>query len=106
MIKAPHLKNSTTFTIVNLREYHIQNYRDEIAKIIEHANTELKYERVFRAIKEEWAKHDLKIIPYKETMDSYILVNTETLSSGIEENLTTLENISQSKYAIHIKGEI
>ena len=39
-------------------------------------------------------------------MDSYILVNTETLSTSIEENLTTLENISQSKYAMHIKKEI
>lgn len=39
-------------------------------------------------------------------MDSYILVSTETLSSAIEENLTTLENIGQSKYAVHIKGEI
>ncbi len=94
LIKAPHLKNSTNFTIVNLREYHIQNYREEIAKIIEHANTELKYERVFKSIKEEWEKHELRIIPYKETMDSYILVNTETLSTAIEENLTTLENIS------------
>lgn len=39
-------------------------------------------------------------------MDSYILINTETLNTGIEENLTTLENISQSKYAIHIKADI
>ena len=94
LIKAPHLKNSVSFTIVNLREYHIQNYREEIAKIIEHANTELKYERVFKSIKDEWDKHELRIIPYKESMDSYILVNTETLSTSIEENLTTLENIS------------
>ncbi len=39
-------------------------------------------------------------------MDSYILVNTENLCSAIEENLTTLENISQSKFAMHIKGDI
>lgn len=84
----------------------MQNYRDEISRIIEHANTELKYERVYKSIKEEWDKHELKIIPYKETMDSYILVSTETLSSAIEENLTTLENISQSKYAAHIKQDI
>jgi len=91
---------------VNLREYHIQNYRDEISKIIEHANTELKYERVFRAIKDEWSKHELKVIPYKESMDSYILVSTETLSAAIEENLTTLENVTQSKYSSHIKADI
>lgn len=39
-------------------------------------------------------------------MDVYILVNTDTLSNAIEENLTTLETISQSKYAIHVKGDI
>ena len=106
LIKAPHLKNSVNFTIVNLREYHIQNYREEIGKIIEHANTELKYELVFKSIRDEWDNHELKIIPYKETMDSYILVSTETLSTAIEENLTTLENVSQSKFAIHIKADI
>jgi GH15 family glucan-1,4-alpha-glucosidase len=77
-----------------LREYHIQNYREEIGKIIEHANTELKYERVFKSIKDEWEKHDLKIIPFKESMDSYILVQTETLTTSIEENLTTLETVA------------
>jgi hypothetical protein len=106
LIKAPHLKASTSFTIVNLREYHIQNYREEIGKIIEHANTELKYEKVFKSIKDEWEKNDLKIIPFKESMDSYILVQTETLTTSIEENLTTLETIAQSKYAVHIRGEI
>ena len=39
-------------------------------------------------------------------MDSYILVNTDTLSNAIEENLTTLETICQSKYAIHVKSDI
>jgi hypothetical protein len=106
LIKAPHLKASTSFTIVNLREYHIQNYREEIGKIIEYANTELKYEKVFKSIKDEWEKNDLKIIPFKESMDSYILVQTETLTTSIEENLTTLETIAQSKYAVHIRGEI
>lgn len=100
------MKNSTSFTIINLREYHIQNYREEIGHIIDHANTELKYERVFKSIKEEWEKNELKIIPFKESMDSYILVQTETLTSSIEENLTTLETISQSKYAVHIRSEI
>lgn len=71
--------------------------------IIEHANTELKYERIFKSIKEEWEALELKIIPYKETMDSYILINTDTLSNAIEENLTTLETISQSKYAEHVR---
>jgi len=106
LIKAPHLKNSSNFTIINLREYHIQNYREEIGVIIEHANTELKYEKIFKSIKEEWEQLELKIIPYKETMDSYILINTDTLSNAIEENLTTLETISQSKYAEHVRGDI
>ena len=39
-------------------------------------------------------------------MDSYILVHTENLTTSIEENLTTLETIAQSKYAVHIRSEI
>jgi F420-0:gamma-glutamyl ligase len=39
-------------------------------------------------------------------MDGYILVNTDTLISAIEENLTTLETISQSPYAMHVKNDI
>jgi archaellum component FlaC len=96
LIKAPHLRNSTTFTIVDLKEYHVQNYNDEISQIIEHANTELKYETIYRSIQAEWEKLDLKIIPFRESDDSYLMVNTDTLSNAIEENLTTLESLSQS----------
>lgn len=39
-------------------------------------------------------------------MDSYILVSTDNLSNAIEENLTTLETIYLSPYAIHIKLDI
>jgi hypothetical protein len=39
-------------------------------------------------------------------MDSYVLINTDNLISVIEENLTTLETISQSQYTSHIKGDI
>jgi hypothetical protein len=47
LIKAPHLKTQNKFTIVELREYNIQNYKDDIHQIIEHANTEAKYETIF-----------------------------------------------------------
>lgn len=66
MLKAAHLKNSTTFTIVDLREYNIQNYSDEIKVIINYAHTESKYESVFLSIKSEWEKAELKIIPFKD----------------------------------------
>lgn len=72
-------------------------------KIIDHANTEAKYETIFKSICEEWEKLELKIIPFKDTANSYILVNTDTLNQAIEENLNTLESISQSEYATHIK---
>ncbi len=34
------------------------------------------------------------------------MVNTESLITAIEENLTTLETISQSAYASHVKSDI
>jgi dynein heavy chain, axonemal len=54
LLKAPHLKNSTAFTIVDLREYNIQNNANDVRAIIDHANTEAKYENVFLTIKNEW----------------------------------------------------
>ena len=33
----------------------------------------------------------MKIIPFKDTQNSYIMVNTDTLNQAIEENLNTLE---------------
>ncbi len=106
LIKAPHLKNSTTFTIVNLREYHIQNYAEEIQAIIKCANTEMKYEEVFRAIRRQWDDQELKIIPYKDSLDSYIMVDTDLLINNIEENLGTLEGIMSSPFAAHIRHDI
>jgi hypothetical protein len=47
LIKAPHLKTQNTFTIVDLSEYHIRDYEDDIHQIIDHANTESKYETIF-----------------------------------------------------------
>jgi hypothetical protein len=48
LIKAPHLKSQAKFTIVDLRSHSIQNYKEDIRHIIEHANTESKYETIFR----------------------------------------------------------
>lgn len=48
LIKAPHLKSQTKFTIVDLRSHNIQNYKEEIRQIIDHANTESKYETIFK----------------------------------------------------------
>lgn len=79
LIKAPHLKTQATFTIVDLTEYHIRDYEEEIHQIIEHANTEAKYETIFKSICDEWERLELKIIPFKDTQNSYIMVNTETL---------------------------
>lgn len=106
LIKAPHLKTQNKFTIVELREYNIQDYKEDIHHIIEHANTEAKYETIFKCICDEWEKLELKIIPFKDTSNSYIMVNTETLNQAIEENLNTLEVISQSEFATHIKQDI
>ena len=74
--------------------------------IIDHAFTEARYEAVFRSIQSEWDKAQLKIIPFKESQKDYVISNTETMSDAIEENLGTLETVSRSEYAIHIRKEI
>jgi hypothetical protein len=74
----------------------IYNYKEEMEMISKHANTELKYENDFNSICEAWEKLDLKIIPFKDTSDSYIMVNTNAVIEAIESNLNALEDMSKS----------
>ena len=50
LIKAAHLKNSITFTIIDLKEYQIQNFSNDIKSIIDHAFTESRYTSVYESI--------------------------------------------------------
>ena len=106
LIKAQHLKNSTTFTIIDLSEYKIQNYSEDIKLIINHAFTESRYESVFKSIKSEWEKADLRILPFKDSQKDYVIASTDILSDSIEESLGTLETLLKSDYAAHVKKEI
>jgi hypothetical protein len=74
--------------------------------IINQAHTESRYESVFLSIKNEWEKAEVKIIPFKESLKDFIIQNTDTMIDAIEENLGTLETISSSKFASHIRKEI
>jgi hypothetical protein len=106
LIKAQHLKNSTSFTLVDLRDHNIQNYEHDVSLIIEHAKTERQYEGVFNSIKAAWEDSKLKVIPFKDSLKDYVLVNTDIMQSAIEENLGTLENLQKSEYANHVSEEI
>jgi dynein heavy chain len=106
IIKAPHLKTSKNFTIINLREVHIQNYFDEVRSIIEQANLELKYENILKKIENEWEHLKLDIVPYVQVPDTFILNESEKITSTIEEHLTTLEAVQKSKNATHVKDQI
>ena len=103
LIKASHLKNSTTFTIIDLSEYKIQNYSEDIKLIINHAFTESRYENVFKSIKSEWEKADLRILPFKDSLKDYVIANTDILSDSIEESLGTPETLHNSDYAAHVR---
>lgn len=62
--------------------------------ITEHARTEAKFENVFRLIAKEWENSIIKIVPYKESTEDFILTNSELMAEAIEENITTLTKIS------------
>lgn len=100
------MKNSTTFTIIDLKEYNIEKYQDEISKIISQAHTESRYESYFLSIKKEWEKAELKIVPFKDTLKDYVITNTDTMIEAIEENIGMLESISRSKHVSHIQKEV
>lgn len=74
--------------------------------IINHAFTESRYESVFKSIKSEWEKADLRILPFKDSQKDYVIASTDILSDSIEESLGTLETLHKSDYAAHVKKEI
>ena len=57
-------------------------------------------------IRDEWERLELKIIPYKNTLDAYILVDTEMLVAVMDDHLTTLESVQKSDYAAHVRDQI
>lgn len=97
---------SEKFTIVNLREAHIQNYSDEIQKIINQAELEMKFEIMLNKIQCEWEDLNLTIVPYKLSEDSYIIIETDSITGIIEDHLTTLEQLSVSANAAHVIEQI
>jgi hypothetical protein len=46
-----------------VKEYNIQSHSEEVKQIIHHANTEAKYENIFKAIEKEWDNSTLKVVP-------------------------------------------
>ena len=105
IIKAPHLKNSQKFTIINLREVHIQNYMEEVNKVIEQADLEMKYENIITKVEQEWDYMKLKVVSYTSESETFILADIDATFDKIEDHLTTLENVYHSKNASHVTKE-
>jgi hypothetical protein len=121
IIKAPHLRTSQKFTIINLREVHIQNYMDEVNRVIEQADLEMKYENILAKIQKDWEQMRLKFTKtilcnteetpqsvssskrYTGDAETFILIDIDATFDKIEDHLTTLEGVSQSKNASHVK---
>lgn len=57
---------------------------------------------MFISIRNEWEESNLRIIPFKEQVNDYIISNSELMSDAIEDNLSTLDTIARSPYAAHV----
>lgn len=79
---------------------------DEIGRVIEQADLEMKYETIISKIENEWDYMKLKVIPYTPESESFILTNIDSTFDKIEDHLTTLENVLSSKNASHVKEKI
>lgn len=61
---------------------------------------------MFISIRNEWEESNLRIIPFKEQINDYIISNSELMSDAIEDNLSTLDTIARSPYAAHVIKDI
>ena len=79
---------------------------DEIGKVIDQADQEMKYETILAKIEKEWDYMKLKVVPYIPETETFILSNSDSTFDKIEDHLTTLENVLSSRNAFHVKEKI
>ena len=67
---------------------------------------ESRQEEILIRIKDEWENTELDTMPFRNRLDTFILINTEKIEYLIEEHRATIESLEFSQHAEHIMGEI
>lgn len=79
---------------------------DEVNKVIEQADLEMKYENIISRIERDWDHMKLKVAPYTPGSVNFILSDSDLVFDMIEDHLSTLESVHRSKNASHVKEKI
>ena len=99
LLKVKFDMENREFSLNELIELKVGKYKDDIELISNTATQEKILLRKLKEIKIEWEeKRNLKIIPYKDIKDAFILSDIDILLTDLEDALTSINNIIASRY--------
>jgi dynein heavy chain len=100
-------KESET-TLGHLQEIQIFEHHNEIVSVSNQANHEATLESMLTKLSMEWVSKEFTLVPYTTTgnRQTFLLGGVEDLFSSLEDSLTTLGTIKNSKYVAPVKHAV
>ena len=89
---------SEEFTMQSLVDFNFAKYQEEIIGIQTQAAQEHFLDQQITALENNWKGINLVVKVYKETRESYILVELDDIFQVLDESLATMNNILASRY--------
>lgn len=105
MLRKPQLLD-TGFTLKDLKDAKIVRFIGKIATILEEAKVEARQETALIDIKSTWETATIDTESYRNRLDIFLITNADKLQFTIEEHMTLLEALEQTRNAEHMQGDI
>ena len=105
LIQKPNFMNMT-FTLIDLKNSKIQRFHTQINEILAQADSELGFEKMVEKIENEVGEMRLKLEPFEQIANTYILVDYEIIGGLIEDYIIMLEGAEENVHALYVKREI
>jgi hypothetical protein len=90
-------QNDEKFTLLYVLDLHLERYQETVVNVTDYARNEHTLETALNKMYNDLKTYNFAITPYKNT-GTYVIYNTEPLSSLIEDQLITLQTMLSSVY--------
>ncbi|KAJ3357634.1 Dynein heavy chain 6, axonemal, partial [Kappamyces sp. JEL0680] len=100
------LTKDETFTLGNLIENHVFDFKEEIGLISSQAGSESALDEMLTRIIRLWNDSEFIVSPYRDSKDIFILGTVEDIQSLLEDSQVTIATIKSSRFIGPIKGEV
>lgn len=95
-----------TFTLGNLIENHVFDFKDEIGLVSSQAGSESALDEMLTRVVKIWNDAEFIISPYRDSKDVFILGTVEDIQTCLEDSQVTIATIKSSRFIGPIKSEV